>query len=185
LVVITSIVILVNSYHESLGNDDSDLDRHRYRATWYLMIFSAAFFTLGSFAFVRAVHISPPITPLFTWYHISTDELLGSWLFLFACIPFIPYSLIFLADEQDKLLYAGTTLNVVNYNSIEIRISLIAGALIVSILLVAGAALFVRASYPSLDDKVGLLSRNHSYFLYYVNVAPRSSAIDTSVTSLL
>ena len=107
LLTITSAVILYNDFDVVLGEDDSTLTRFHYRGTWFLMIVSGVFFTLGSLAFVRAVHESPPMRPLFTWYHLSSDELLGSWLFLVACIPFIPYTLIYMVEAKNKTFYIG------------------------------------------------------------------------------
>ncbi len=72
--------------------------------------------------------------PLFhEYYHLQNDELLGSWLFLVACIPLIPYCIIYLANE--------------GYNSL-----IYLGALVISIFLCLGTFLFVRACYP--NDKV-------------------------------
>ena len=97
-------------------------------------------------AFVRAVHEEPPMKPLFAdWYHIQSDELLGSWLFLLATLPIIPYSLIYIAASggSDPLYW---------------------GALAVSVLLVMGTYLFVRACYPTENNAVrtccaGVVSR--------------------------
>lgn len=56
-------------------------------------------------AFLRAVN-EPPMQPLFPSYtHICTDELLGSWLFIFASIPYIPYSIIYVINDPEKVLY--------------------------------------------------------------------------------
>lgn len=76
--------------------------------------------------------------PIFaSWYHLQSDELLGSWLFLLATLPIIPYSLIYIAASGDDLVYLG--------------------ALAVAILLVAGSYLFVRACYPTENNKVSSL----------------------------
>ena len=109
MMVITSAIVLANDFNPVLGEDDSTLSTSHYRGSWVLMIISGIFFTLGSLAFVRAVHESPPMKPLFTWKHVASDELLGSWLFLFACLPFFPYALIYVseADPPHKPLYIG------------------------------------------------------------------------------
>lgn len=132
---VASAMVLGNSYEKDppLGDDDSLLSREDYRATWVLMIISGIFSTLGSLAFVRAVHQDPPLKPLFhSWYHLQNDELLGSWLFLLATIPFIPYCFIFLSDaarsRNEAFLYLG--------------------ALFFAVLLAIGSFLFVRACYP-------------------------------------
>lgn len=89
----------------------------------------------GSLAFVRAVHEEPPMKPLFpNWYHIQNDELLGSWLFLIATFPIIPYALIYLAASGENVVYLA--------------------ALGIAVLVVAGTCLFVRACYPQDDNKV-------------------------------
>lgn len=81
-------------------------------------------------AFMRAVHEDPPMKPLFpNWYHVQNDELLGSWLILLANVPVVPYSLIYLAKDRTNWVYMG--------------------ALLVSVVLVIGCALFVQACYPS------------------------------------
>jgi uncharacterized membrane protein HdeD (DUF308 family) len=54
-----SIVVLVNSYNEVIGTDDSFLSRPAYRASWALMVASGVFTTLGSFGFVRAMNDPP------------------------------------------------------------------------------------------------------------------------------
>lgn len=47
LFAVTSVFILVNSFSNTLGEDDSTLDGYHYRATWILMIISGVFCTLG------------------------------------------------------------------------------------------------------------------------------------------
>jgi hypothetical protein len=44
----TSVFILWNSFSETLGEDDSELDGYHYRATWIFMIISGVFCTLGT-----------------------------------------------------------------------------------------------------------------------------------------
>jgi hypothetical protein len=79
-------------------------------------------------AFVRAMYENPPMKPLFSRiYHVQSDELLGSWFFFLGCLPFIPYCLVYLAQERT-----------IGY----------LGVLIVSILLNIGAFFFVLSCYP-------------------------------------
>eukprot|EP01031_Cornospumella_fuschlensis_P025364 gene25364-30626_t len=134
LFVISSVLVFANACHnhDLLGEDDSLLSPQSYRASWLLMVISAVFCTLGSLAFVRAVHDEPPMPPLFSWYHIHSDELLGSWLFLLAAVPIIPYTLIYLAQSHGQVIYYV--------------------ALAVAALIVLGCLLFVRACYPSEDQ---------------------------------
>ena len=78
---------------------------------------------------MRAVHEDPPMKPLFSWYHLQNDELLGSWLILLANLPVLPYSFIYLSHDRTNWVYMG--------------------ALVVSVILVIGSSLFVLACYPS------------------------------------
>lgn len=143
-VVGTAAVMVVNRYTTLLSEDDSTLSTTDFAATWILMSISGFFSTLGSLAFVRAFHEDPPMTPLFTWYHLQSDELLASWLFFCATVPFVPYCLIFLQSD--------------GFNSL-----LFLAALGFSIVACLGTLLFVRACYPS--DRVRLLYRFDYFFL--------------------
>ena len=81
-------------------------------------------------AFMRAVHEDPPMKPLFpSWHHLQNDELLGSWLLLLSVVPVVPYALLYLSTSQSNYEYIG--------------------ALVISLLLVAGCGLFVYCCYPS------------------------------------
>lgn len=129
LFVISSLAVFFNSFGGDLGSDDSTLTPDKFRGAWFMMILSGIFASLGSMAFVRAVHADPPMQPLLTgWYHFQNDELLGSWCFLFATVPFIPYSIIYLSDDDENIIYLGM--------------------LFFSIVLTIGTYLFVRACYP-------------------------------------
>ena len=48
LFVATSVMILVNSYDDYLGSDDSTLNTYSYRISWILMIVCGIFCTLGT-----------------------------------------------------------------------------------------------------------------------------------------
>lgn len=87
----------------------------------------------GSIAFLRAVN-DPPMRPLIQdSFHFGTDELLGSWCFVFATLPMMPYSLIYIfATPKEWIVYF---------------------LLIVSMFSVAGAFLFLVNCYPSDDDR--------------------------------
>lgn len=135
---VSSGVILWNTASKALGEDDSRLNDFQFRATWVLMIISGVFAALGSMAFMRAVHEDPPMKPLFEWmaphlpylfYHMQSDELLGSWLFLLSALPIVPFSLIYLKTSYRNLLYVA--------------------AVVCSILLNIGSFLFVSSCYPS------------------------------------
>lgn len=130
ILTVASAMVLINAYHRRyLGEDDSALDTFRYRASWVLMTVSGAVYTLGSLAFVRATHDDPPMPPLFTWYHVQSDELLGAWLFFWGTVPVLPYALLYVAQSH------GATLD---------WVYLALGGLVVYIM-----GLFVHACYPS------------------------------------
>eukprot|EP01036_Dinobryon_divergens_P032404 gene32404-41983_t len=125
-------------FPEMLGDDDSTLSAFRFRASWLLMILGGVSFTLGSLAFIRAMHDDPPMRALFpNVYHIQSDELLGSWLFLFGTVIFIPYCMIFVVSTSSKLLYLGL--------------------LAVSIIVSVGSYLFVRACYPTEEEQMKII----------------------------
>ena len=52
-----------------LDNDDSQLARPTFAASWVLLTISGIFSTLGSLAFVRAFHEDPPMKPIFHGYY--------------------------------------------------------------------------------------------------------------------
>jgi hypothetical protein len=112
------------------ANDDT-LPVLDFYSTWALLIVSGFFFTVGSYAFVRAFE-EPPKPPLFTWKHFETDELLGAWLFFFGAAPAVPYVAIYFILSPSELLYLG--------------------ALVAAVIFVMASLLFVFACYPS--DKV-------------------------------
>lgn len=126
---LTCIVVLANKYTHSLDDDDSLLSTDAFVISWVLMLISGVFCTMGSLAFVRAFHENPPMMPLFTCYHLQSDELLASWLFFFSTVPFIPYVCVFLSAGYSGLMYLL--------------------ALAFAIIAAMGCLLFVRACYPS------------------------------------
>jgi hypothetical protein len=100
---------------------------------FYVCCFSFDCVKTGSMAFMRAVNEDPPMQPIFSeYYHLQSDELMGSWLLLLSCVPIIPYSLLYLATDKGNLEYLG--------------------ALAISFVMVFGCSLFVMCCYPS--DKV-------------------------------
>ncbi len=97
---IVAVVILLNSLYDGIllgkDEDNGDLPLKLYRITWIMLAVSGGLYFIGSLAFVRAVN-DPPMKPLFPcWSHTATDELVGSWLFLFGTMPSIPYSICYL-----------------------------------------------------------------------------------------
>ena len=113
------------------------------------MVVSGLFFTLGSLAFIRAMHDDPPMRALFpNIYHMQSDELLGSWLFLLGTVIFIPYCMIFVAGTTSKLLYLGL--------------------LVVSVIVTFGTYLFVRACYPTEEEVRISLGYSPSDIIYWL-----------------
>lgn len=137
-VVISSSVVLANGFDMAhfLGDDSTGLSEFHYRATWFLILLSGVMFTLGSLAFVRAMH-DPPIAPwLPKWHHFQNDELIGSWLFFLGVMPLPFYCFIFLVE-------AGSN---------SLRLLYLIG-IFFSALLLVGAFLFVRACYPTIEGQ--------------------------------
>ena len=113
-------------FHVTEATDLTVLDA---TATWVLLIISSIFFTIGSYAFVRAFK-EPARPALFANYkHFSTDELLAAWLYLFATSPYIPFAMFYINVNRHKYVYWG--------------------AFLASIFFVAGSAFFVYTCYPS------------------------------------
>lgn len=127
--VVTCAVVIDNRDAHFLGDDDSILSHDIYEASWYMMLIAALFSSLGSLAFVRAFHEDPPLPPLFTWYHLQSDELLASWLFVGMTMPFVPYFGLFLTAGDEGILYFC--------------------GLLFSILGTICCLIFVRACYPT------------------------------------
>ena len=88
---------------------------------------------LGSIAFMRAVHDDPPMKPLFAdYYHLQSDELLGSWFFFLGTITFIPWTLLYIAASTSVLYYIMLALTLLGSFA---------------------TLLFVRSCYPSQQGK--------------------------------
>lgn len=111
------------------------LTENAYDWSWIMMMISGVFFTFGSIAFLRAVN-DPPMRPAFAdhpvlGYHFGTDELLGSWNFVFACVPFVPYAIIYLnSDPGDPIMI---------------------GMVLCAVFAVIGSTIFLINCYPSAD----------------------------------
>lgn len=134
--VIFPVFVIAGNYDSNLKDlsyDDDVLGQAAYDSTWILMMVSGFFFTVGSWAFLRAVN-DPPMRPfLHRTYHFGTDELLGSWCFVGATVPFLPYALIYLAaDPGSYLMYC-----------------LVAASLFA----ILGSLIFLANCYPSDDDR--------------------------------
>ena len=133
-----TIVSVVPLCHEYIPyfNSSTTLPMLEFPSTWGLLIVSGVFFTLGSLAFVRAFE-DPPLRPLFKRFkHLTTDELLGAWLYLFGTIPAVPYSAVFIVHDPSQLIYWG--------------------ALVASIAFVVCTSFFVVVCYPSAKVRLNL-----------------------------
>ena len=65
-------------------------------ACYALLIFIGILYTIGSYAFLRAVE-TPPVPPLFSWKHFGSDELFGMWCFFLGTLPSVPLMAIYVA----------------------------------------------------------------------------------------
>jgi len=127
--VITCSVVIRNKETPLMNDDDSTLPYSVFQASWVLMLLSSVCSLLGSLAFVRAFNEDPPMAPLFpNYYHLQSDELLGSWFFFLCCVPTVPYVFIY----------------VIQYNYGYLYLIMFAFAIIACL----GALLFVRSCYP-------------------------------------
>mmetsp|Transcript_964 Transcript_964/g.964 ORF Transcript_964/g.964 Transcript_964/m.964 type:complete len:321 (-) Transcript_964:227-1189(-) len=128
LAMFMSIIPLIQVDVNIFQATDDTLPVLDFYSTWALLIVSGFFFTVGSYAFVRAFE-EPPKPPLFTWKHFETDELLGAWLFFFGTAPAVPYTAIFYILNPEEILYLG--------------------GLAAAVVFVLATLLFVFACYPS------------------------------------
>lgn len=125
---ITSVFPLIQIYYPLFYEPPGTLPILSYVETWSLLVVSGFFFTVGSYAFVRAF-TEPPLPPLFTWKHLATDELLGAWLFFWAAVPALPYSFVYWSTDPGNVIYLGM--------------------LLMSAMFVLASYLFVLGCYPS------------------------------------
>jgi len=125
---LSAILPLIQQYENFYKTHDDLLPPVDFTLTWVLLIFSGFWFTVGSFAFLRAFE-EPPRQAFFYWFkHLQTDELLGAWCFMLGTAPAVPYTLVyFIVDPTFTFL----------------------GALAGSGVFVLGSIVFVMASYPS------------------------------------
>jgi hypothetical protein len=82
------------------------------------------------------VNSDPPMRPLFTWHHLSTDELVASWMFFCGTFQLLPYMLIYLVEEGSKLV-----------------LFLVGGLVVVLIC----QYIWVRQCYPHEDSHVNII----------------------------
>jgi hypothetical protein len=115
-----------NHHIEQLGIPSTE-----HAVAYSLLVFIGILYTIGSYAFVRAVE-TPPKPPLFTWYHLQTDELFGMWCFFWGTIPSVPLLAIYVYFNQHSGLF---------------MISFILSIIFTVVTFVA-----VLACYPGLDE---------------------------------
>ena len=72
-----------------------------------MLIFLGILYTIGSYAFLRAVE-TPKVPPLFpNFYHFGSDELLGMWMFFLGTLPCIPCVAIYVYFYPAYTSYKG------------------------------------------------------------------------------
>ena len=103
---------------------------------WFLLCVSGVFYSLGSYALVRAFR-EEPIPPLFTCEVIGSDELLAMWMYMIGTVPFIFLGLLYYSEHPGTLYFLATI-----------------GAIIMNIV----CALFIHSTYESAVPKDAFLS---------------------------
>ena len=106
---ITAVIPLIQAFYPIFHTTPNTLPMLDFYATWILLIISGFFYTVGSWAFVRAF-TEPPLGHLFHWRHFGTDELFGSWMFFFGTVPAVPYTLIYWSLDPANVIYMGMVL---------------------------------------------------------------------------
>lgn len=132
MAMLTAIIPLIQSFYPIFHTTPNTLPILDFYATWVLLIISGFFYTIGSYAFVRAF-TEPPLEHLFTWRHFGTDELFASWMFLLGTLPAVPYTLIYWSLDPDNVVYIGMVF--------------------VAVLTVLGCFMFVIGCYPATNKK--------------------------------
>ena len=140
----SAVLPLIQQYETFYKQHDDLLPSVDFTLTWSLLIFSGFWFTVGSWAFVRAFE-EPPKKALFsTFKHLRTDELLGAWCFMLGTAPAVPYTWVyFLIDPTFTFL----------------------GALAGSGVFVLGSVVFVMASYPTNQTTAHGTKKRKNYVL--------------------
>jgi len=80
---------LISLYEGFWPEADVHLPKTEHVAVYVLLIVLGFFYTVGSYAFLRAVE-TPEVEPIFTCYHFGSDELFGMWMFTLGTMPAIP-----------------------------------------------------------------------------------------------
>ena len=140
----SAVLPLIQQYETFYKQHDDLLPGVDFTLTWSLLIFSGFWFTVGSWAFVRAFEEPPRKAVFSTFKHLRTDELLGAWCFMLGTAPAVPYTLVyFLIDPTFTFL----------------------GALAGSGVFVLGSVVFVMASYPTNQTTAHGTKKRKNYVL--------------------
>ena len=140
----SAVLPLIQQYETFYKQHDDMLPSVDFTLTWSLLIFSGFWFTVGSWAFVRAFEEPPRKAVFSTFKHLRTDELLGAWCFMLGTAPAVPYTLVyFLIDPTFTFL----------------------GALAGSGVFVLGSVVFVMASYPTNQTTAHGTKKRKNYVL--------------------
>jgi hypothetical protein len=161
---IIPIVPLVDLFYPFWPHSSSSLPLFDDVWCFVLLIISGFFFTLGSLAFVRAVE-EPPKKPLFSSYHLATDELLAAWLFLLATIPFVPFIGVYVYYNRHVYVYWG--------------------CLVGSILFVVATYFFVLSCYPNDQEREQIIPQVAQQLLgpqNWINKVSMSNRMNSAVT---
>lgn len=88
--------------------EDVGMSEDIHAVAYALMALLGFFYTLGSYAFLRAVEYPVP-TPLFpSFYHFQSDELLGMWLMFFGTALTIPVCAMYAYHGGGSLYWLAT-----------------------------------------------------------------------------
>ena len=109
--VISTLLPILVLLHDFIGiyEVETTLPALTYYVTWIIMVLNGFFMTLGSLAFVRAFE-EPPKPPMFTWKHISSDELVAAWLMFLSMLIMVPYTLMWFFLYPNEVLYIGSVI---------------------------------------------------------------------------
>ena len=99
-----SFIPLLKDIIVELEPNDDTLPALSFYETWIMLVISGFFYTLGSYAFVRAFR-EPQVSPMCSCKLFSTDELVGAWLFLAGTLPGVPFALMYWSADPSNVIY--------------------------------------------------------------------------------
>lgn len=161
LCIIIPVFPLVQNFNQLWTEDDHERHHHAYNmplevgtAVFALLIFLGILYTIGSYAFLRAVE-TPAVPPLCgCCYHFQSDELLGMWTFFLGTVPTVPISALLMYYNPESTTFKG--------------------ALFISVFFCAVFAYAVKLVYPR-DDQSHTVHWVFIFFpclLYKDHIAP-------------